>query len=125
MKQKLHHETLTATALGWVDEGTDAMALPLRPSTSFLRDPENLDRTGRIFTRDDNPTFDQPEALINELEGGVGCLLFSSGMAAITSVFQRLKPGDHVILPKLVYSGLLDWINIHGVRWGLEVTYVE
>lgn len=125
MKQKLHHETLTATALGWVDEGTDAMALPLRPSTSFLRDPENLDRTGRIFTRDDNPTFDQPEALINELEGGAGCLLFSSGMAAITSVFQRLQPGDHVILPKLVYSGLRDWMNTHGVRWGLDVTYVD
>ena len=125
MKQKLHHETLTATALGWIDEGTDAMALPLRPSTSFLRDPEDLDRTGRMFTRDDNPTFDQPEALINELEGGAGCLLFASGMAAITSVFQRLQPGDHVILPKLVYSGLRDWINTHGVRWGLEVSYVD
>jgi cystathionine gamma-synthase len=125
VKQKLHPETLTATALGWIDTETDAMALPLRPSTSFLRDPSDLDRTGRIFTRDDNPTFAQPEALINELEGGAGCLLFASGMAAITSVFQRLQPGDHVIFPKLVYSGLRDWMNTHGVRWGLEVTYVD
>ncbi len=120
-----HHETLTATALGWVDEATDAMALPLRPSTSFLRDPNQLDRAGRIFTRDDNPTFLQPEALINKLEGGIGCLLYASGMAAITSIFQRLQPGDHVVLPKLVYSGLRDWINTHGVRWGLQVTYLE
>ncbi len=120
-----HHETLTATALGWVDESTDAMALPLRPSTSFLRDPNQLDRAGRIFTRDDNPTFSQPEALINKLEGGGGCLLYASGMAAITSVFQRLQPGDHVVLPKLVYSGLRDWLNSHGLRWGLQVTYVE
>ena len=125
MSKKLHPETLAATALGWVDPETDAMATPLRPSTSFLRDPTDLDRTGRMFTRDDNPTFAQPEALINALEGGAGCLLFASGMAAITSVFQRLAPGDHVILPKLVYSGLRDWMNTHGLRWGLEITYVD
>lgn len=125
IKQKVHRETLTATALGWVDKKTDAMAMPLSPSTSFLRDPSELDRKGRMFTRDDNPTFAQPEALINELEGGAGCLLFSSGMAAIISVFQRLKLGDHVILPNLVYSGLRDWMDTHGVRWGLEVTYVD
>jgi len=120
-----HHETLTATALGWVDEATDAMGLPLRPSTSFLRDPQALDRAGRLFTRDDNPTFSQPESLINELEGGCGCLLYSSGMAAIVSVFQRLQPGDHVVLPALVYSGLRDWMNTHGKRWGVEISYVE
>ena len=124
MTEKLQPETLTATALAWIDPETDAMAFPLRPSTSFLRDPMDLNRTGRMFTRDDNPTFAQPEALINALEGGVGCLLFASGMAAITSIFQRLQSGDHVILPKLVYSGLRDWINTHGLRWGLEATRV-
>ena len=125
MTEKLQPETLAATALGWIDPETDAMASPLRPSTSFLRDPRDLDRAGRIFTRDDNPTLAQPEALINTLEGGAGCLLFASGMAAITSVFQRLQPGDHVILPKFVYSGLREWMNTHGLRWGLEVTYIE
>lgn len=122
---KLHPETLAATALSWVDGETDAMAAPIRPSTSFLRDPDNLDRAGRLFTRADNPTYDQPEALINELEGGAGCLLFSSGMAAITSIFQLLQPGDHVILPMRVYSGLRDWLNRHGLRWGLEVSFLE
>lgn len=125
IEKSTHHETLNATALGWVDTATDAIAMPLRPSTSFLRDPEALDRAGRSFTRDDNPTFCQTEALINKLEGGGGCLLFASGMSAITSIFQRLKPGDHIVLPKLVYSGLRDWVNTHGVRWGLKVTYVD
>ena len=87
MTEKLQPETLAATALGWIDPETDAMASPLHPSTSFLRDPTDLDRTGRMFTRDDNPTFAQPEALINALEGGAGCLLFASGMAAIGSLF--------------------------------------
>ncbi|MEN9063349.1 trans-sulfuration enzyme family protein [Ponticoccus litoralis] len=120
-----HPDTLAATALGWIDRETDAMAAPLRPSTSFLRDPAHLDRAGRMFTRDDNPSYQQTEAVINALEGGAGCLLFSSGMAAITAVFQRLAPGDHVILPVRVYSGLRDWLNLHGRRWGLEVSYLQ
>jgi cystathionine gamma-synthase len=123
--KKLHQDTLTATALSWVDEETDAMISPLRPSTSFLRDPNDLDRAGRMFTRDDNPTYQQPEALINELEGGAGCLLFASGMASITSVFHILNPGDHVILPVNVYSGLRDWLNQHGLRWGLEISFLK
>ena len=124
MSRDLHPETLTATALSWVDNETDAMAAPIRPSTSFLRDPDELDRAGRMFTRDDNPTYLQPEALINRLEGGIGCLLFASGMSAMTSVFHRLQPGDHVVLPVRVYSGLRDWLNKHGRRWGIEVSYL-
>jgi len=59
-------ETLAATALSFVDEATDALAMPIRPSTSFLRDPEALDRTGRMFTRDDNPTYEQTLAVLRE-----------------------------------------------------------
>jgi cystathionine gamma-synthase len=124
MNNGVQPDTLAATALGWIDRETDAMAAPLRPSTSFLRDPANLGRANRLFTRDDNPTYLQPEALINRLEGGAGCLLFGSGMAAITAVFHRLAPGDHVVLPVQVYSGLRTWLNQHGRRWGLELTYL-
>ena len=124
MKHDLKLDTLLATALGWIDRETDAVGPPLRPSTSFLRDPDNLDRAHRRFTRDDNPTYLQAEALINRLEGGLGCLLFASGMAGITAVFHRLEPGDHVILPARVYSGLRVWLDRHGRRWGLDVTYL-
>ena len=124
MKDDLKLDTLIATALGWIDRETDAMGAPLRPSTSFLRDPDSLDRAHRLFTRDDNPTYLQPEALINRLEGGLGCLLFASGMAAITACFQRLGPGDHIILPARVYSGLRVWLDRHGRHWGLDATYL-
>jgi len=125
MKQKKHPESLIATALSWIDKETDAMGAPIRPSTSFLRNPAELDRAGRTFSRDDNPTYLQPESLINQLEGGAGCLLFASGMSAITSVFHTLNPGDHVVLPLNVYSGLRDWLNRHGKRWGIEVLFLK
>ena len=125
MKQKKHPESLIATALSWIDKETDAMGAPIRPSTSFLRNPAELDRAGRTFSRDDNPTYLQPESLINQLEGGAGCLLFASGMSAMTSVFHTLNPGDHVVLPLNVYSGLRDWLNRHGKRWGIEVLFLK
>lgn len=124
MHETLSPETQAATALGWIDRETDAMAAPIRPSTSFLRDPADPGRVGRIFTRDDNPSYAHAEALINSLEGGAGCLLFPSGMSAITTVFQRLAPGDHVILPAAVYSGLRDWANQHGRLWGLTFSFL-
>ena len=86
---------------------------------------DRLDRAGRTFSRDDNPTYLQPESLINQLEGGAGCLLFASGMSAMTSVFHTLNPGDHVVLPLNVYSGLRDWLNRHGKRWGIEVLFLK
>ena len=94
MKDDLRLGTLVATGLGWIDRESDGLGMPLRPSTSFLRDPDNLDRAQRLFTRDDNPTYLQPEAVISRLEGGMGCLLFASGMAAITACMQRLAPGE-------------------------------
>ena len=87
-------ESLAAQALGWVDERTRAITPPIHVSSTYLRDPDNQYRSGRIYMRDNNPSFDQPEALLNTLEGGHETLLFASGMAAATSVFQALRPGD-------------------------------
>ena len=111
-------ETLAATALGWIDSQTDAMAAPLRPSTSFLRDPTDLGRTGRMFTRDDNPTFAQPEALINALEGGAGCLLFGSGMAAITTATGASAAATHAArsVGARVSSGCRGYRDRHAIK---------
>ena len=99
--------------------------MPIRPATTFLRDPKALDRAGRRFTRDDNPTFDQAEALLCALEGGAGALLFASGMAAATAVMHLLGPGAHVVVPTRLYSGMRHWLNTHGRAWGLRVTEVD
>lgn len=113
--------TLLARALGWVDADTDALGAPIRPSTVFLRDPQDLGRTGRKFTRDDNPTFLLPEQLLAELEGGASSLLFGSGMAAATALLATLQSGDLIVVPDLFYSGLRAWLETHGPRRGLRV----
>lgn len=118
-------ETLAARALGWIDPATGAVVPPIHPSTTYLRDADNSYAThGRVYSRDDNPGYDQAEALLNRLEGGSGALLFSSGMAAATALFLALRPGDHVVAPDVMYWGLRGWLIDFAKPWGLDVEFV-
>jgi cystathionine gamma-synthase len=117
--------TVAAQALGWVDETTRAVSPPLHLSTTYLRDEDNLYRSGRNYARADNPAFDQPQAVLATLEGGEAALLLASGMAAATSVFQALKPGDHVVAPKVMYWSLRNWLANFATQWGLKVDFVD
>ena len=81
-----HPATITAQALGWIDESTQALVPPVYLTTTFIRDPDNQYRTGNSYGRPTNPTFVLPEALLARLEGGAACLTFGSGMAAATAV---------------------------------------
>src|SRR6185312_11415720 len=110
-ERALKPASIAAQALGWVDERTRAIAQPLHLSTTFVRDPDNQYRSGRVYARDHNPTFDQAEAVLTALERGHASLLFASGMAAATAVFQALAPGDHVLAPKVMYWSLRNWIG--------------
>jgi cystathionine gamma-synthase len=118
-------ESLAAQALGWVDEATKAISPPLHLATTYLRDADNQYRSGRIYARDQNPSFDQPEQLISALEGAHQSLLFASGMAAATACFQALAPGDHVLAPKVMYWSLRNWLMNFATRWGLNVELID
>ena len=117
-------ETLAAQALGWDEPAFHGIVPPIYPSTTYARPADDQARHGRLYTRDGNPGYDQPEALLNILEGGAGCRLFSSGMAAASAVFQTLGPGDHVVVPTVTYHGVRTWLKEQSMRWGLGVDFV-
>jgi cystathionine gamma-synthase len=123
--KQAHPETVAAQALGWIDERTRAITPPIHVSSTYLRDPDNQYRSGRIYARADNPAFDQAEAVLCALEEGAQALLFASGMAAATAVFQALAPGDHVLAPKVMYWSLRNWLMTFASRWGLQVELVD
>ena len=122
---KLSPETLSAQALGRVDPVTKALIPALHLSTTFERDADGGYSSGRAYSRPHNPTYDEAEDLLAALEGGHECLLFASGMAAANAVFQSLLPGDHVVVPKVMYWGLRKWLVDFAVSWGLAVEFVE
>ena len=98
--------TLAAQALGWIDPSTGGLVPAVHPSVQYVRGP------GRpIYTRDQNPTYEPAEALLAALEGGRAAMLFSSGMAAATTVFETLDVGDHVVAPREMYWMLRRWLQ--------------
>ena len=117
--------SLAAQGLGWIEPTTKAIVSPIHVSSTFLRDEDNQFRSGRVYSRADNPTFDQVEATVTALEHGVAGLVFASGMAAATACFQSLEPGHHVIAPTVMYWALRNWLATFATRWGLSVSFID
>lgn len=125
MTERLSPETLAAQALGEPDPASGALAPPIYPSTIYERNPDGSDRSGRAYTRADNPTYEYAEGLLAALEGGAACMLLASGSAAATAIFQSLLPGDHVLVSRVLYWGIRKWLTEFGVAWGLVVEFVD
>src|SRR4029077_16661025 len=65
------------------------------------------------------------ERTVAKLEGGHSAYVFTSGMAAIDSVFRLLRPGDHVVLSEAVYGGVYRLSTQLLVHFGLEFSFVD
>jgi cystathionine gamma-synthase len=98
---------------------------PIYVSTTYERGADGSFPGGRGYSRADNPTYDQAEALIASLEGAAAAALFASGVAAATAVFQALGPGAGVLAPRNMYWALRKWLTEFAVPWGLGVEFYE
>jgi cystathionine gamma-synthase len=117
--------TAAAQALGFLDPATGAFVPPIQPATTYERGPDNRLLSGRLYSRPDNPNYEQAEALLTRLEGGAATAVFSSGMGAATAVFLALRPGDHVLVPKVTYWALRNWLVGWATDWGLRIEPVD
>ena len=87
------------------DAAFGAVTPPIVLSTNFTFE-EFGKRRAYDYSRSGNPTRDQLANAIASLEGGVGGVITSTGMSAITLVLQALaKPGDRVLVPHDCYGG--------------------
>ena len=76
------------------------------------------------YGRYGNPTQTAAERKLAELDGGERALLFSSGMAAITSLLLALfSAGDHLIVVGGVYRRTRAFAREHLPRFGIDVTF--
>jgi cystathionine gamma-synthase len=109
--------TLAAQALGWWEPTTRALVPSIHPSTTYERAEDGSYPGGSGYTRDENPTYQQAEALLAALEGGEEALLFASGMAASAAVLDSLEPGAHVVAGARMYwtlRALLERLDREG-----------
>ena len=119
-------ETLVVHKGREVDPATRAVTPPLYMSTTYERNSDgSYPQGGYVYGRADNPNRRLLEELVAALEKGEDAAAFSSGVAAIASVFQSLQPGDHVVAPQDVYYGTVRLLRDIMARWGLGVSFVD
>ena len=118
-------ETLTAQGMGRVAVPYRDIVPPIYTATTYERGADCTYPGGRVYSRADNPTYDQAEALIAALEGASSAMVFASGQAAAAAVFQSLAPGDAVLAPRNMYWALRKWLLDFAAPWGLKVEFYD
>jgi len=111
----LSPESWLVTA-GRASEPGAPLNVPLVPASNFILGK------GRDYARDDGtPTWEALEELVGGLESGKA-LAFSSGMAAISAVFDQLPAGSRVVLPDDCYQGVAGLAAAGGERgrWSVQ-----
>ena len=125
MSGSLSARTLAAQALGRIDEETRALVRPVHVSSTFIRDPDNLYRSGNSYGRPDNESVREAEGVIGALEGASETLVFGSGMSAAIALFLSLGPNAHVVAPQAMYYGLRAWLANEAPALGLHVDFAD
>ena len=101
-----------------------AISFPIYQTATFAH-PGLGQSTGYDYTRMQNPTRKQLESIVAYLENGKDAIAFSSGMAAIATIMELFKPGDHFIIDEDLYGGSIRLFNEISRKNGLEYTAVN
>lgn len=115
----LHLESHASAA-----DNTRAISFPIYQSATFGHIGLNKS-SGYDYSRLQNPTREQVEKIVAKLENGVGAVAFSSGMAAIATVFELFSPGDHIIVDFDLYGGSVRLLDHVATKNGIEVSRVN
>ena len=121
----MHFDTLALRAAHQPDSVTGAVAPPIHLSTTFERNEANELPGDFLYARPNNPTREGLERALAVLEGGSVGMAFGSGQAATMTLFQALRPGDHVLLSTDAYYGTPALLEQVFHPWGLTYTRVD
>ncbi|MBQ7920834.1 MAG: PLP-dependent transferase [Lachnospiraceae bacterium] len=101
-----------------------SISFPIYQTATFAH-PAVGESTGYDYSRLQNPTREHLEKVVASLEKGIDALGFSSGMAAIASLMEIFRPGDHLIVDADLYGGSIRLFNNISEKNGVEFTSVD
>jgi O-acetylhomoserine (thiol)-lyase len=80
---------------------------------------------GHVYARSSSSSTVSLQNILNDLEGGVGAIAFSTGMAAITgTLFSLLRAGDHIIMSQYLF-GNTSSLSETMMGFGIEISFVD
>ena len=133
MNPNYRFETLQLHAGQEVDKTTNARAVPIYQTSSYLFNSSEhaanlfrLKEFGNIYTRIMNPTTDVFEKRIAALEGGVAALATSSGQSAqFLAISNIMEAGDNLVSTSYLYGGTYNQFKVQFKRLGIQVKFVD
>jgi cystathionine gamma-synthase len=111
----------------------DTITVPISQTSTFVfPSTEEIRRytSGKLaryeYGRYGSPTQKVAEEKLAAVEGADDCLLFDSGMSAVTgTLLALLDKGDHVVITDDAYGQTLNFCSKHLPRFGIETTVVK
>ncbi|GAA0264199.1 O-acetylhomoserine aminocarboxypropyltransferase/cysteine synthase family protein [Halobacterium noricense] len=115
-----------------VDE-TGARAPPIYQTTSYVFEDSDdaaaqfaLEKPGYIYSRLMNPTVETLQERLAALEGGIGAIATSSGMASLDlATFVLASAGDNIVASSDLYGGTYTYLTHSVERRGVETEFVD
>ncbi|MBT0586385.1 cystathionine gamma-synthase family protein [Alteromonas oceanisediminis] len=82
-------------------------------------------QAGHVYSRSSSGAVTALQNMLNQLEGGVGALCFSTGMAAIAStLFSLIRAGDHIIVSRFLFGNSRSFMNTLA-DLGVQISFVD
>ena len=106
------------------DEGTGSVTFPIHQTSTYGQEAPGVNK-GYCYSRTGNPTRSALEANLAALEGGRFGLAFASGLAAVNTVLNLLKSGDHVVAGRDLYGGSYRIFTKVYAKLGIEFSFVD
>ncbi len=80
---------------------------------------------GYVYSRGLNPTTEELEEKIANLEEGEAAIAQGTGMAAISAaIFTEVKSGDHIIADEVIYGSTYD-LFVDLKNFGVNVSFID
>ena len=107
------------------DPSTGAVMPPIYATSTYAQRSPGVHQ-GFEYSRSQNPTRFAYERCIADLESGTQGYAFASGLAAISTLLELLKPGDHIVAGEDLYGGSRRLFSqVREPSAGIRCTYVD
>jgi cystathionine gamma-synthase len=123
-KSEFHQRTQVVRSGLECDDTTGAVVPPIHLTSTFAFRGFG-DKRAYDYTRSGNPTRDLLACALAELEEGVGAVVTSTGMSAITLVGYLIPAGSRIVAPHDCYGGTYRLFNAWNQRGERKVEFVN
>ena len=106
-------------------DGRDSISMPIYQTATFAHPDLGHSPDRFYYTRLTNPTRMHLEETVSALEGAADTVAFTSGMAAISAVFELFSPGDRIVCSSDLYGGTVLLFDLVAKKNGLILDLVD